>query len=247
MKKKIAVYANGFSMDSLREALEGIKVYAEKKDFDVFVFLSFASYSDEHGINQGELNIYKLGLMDGFDGAIVFSTHLNSPAAAVEICNRAKENGVPVVSVGMQIEGVPCVSVTNEEGMRDLVTHLVEEHGVKRIVYLGGTADHVDNLARLETTKQVLKEHGLELAEKDIVYGDWGNNKARELVHKLDESEEGLPDAIVAANDIMALAAATELIEMGKSLPDDVIVTGFDNIPEKRPPSGLLNQSPDDD
>ena len=46
MKKKIAVYANGFSMDSLREALEGIKVYAEKKDFDVFVFLSFASYSD---------------------------------------------------------------------------------------------------------------------------------------------------------------------------------------------------------
>ena len=231
MKKKIAVYANGFSMDSLREAIEGIKVYAEKKDFDVFVFLSFASYSDEHGINQGELNIYKLGLIDGFDGAIVFSTHLNSPAAAVEICNRAKENGVPVVSVGMQIEGVPCVSVTNEEGMRDLVTHLVEEHGVKRIVYLGGTADHVDNLARLEATKQVLKEHGLELAEKDIVYGDWGNNKARELVHKLDESEEGLPDAIVAANDIMALAAATELIEMGKSLPDDVIVTGFDNIP----------------
>ena len=147
------------------------------------------------------------------------------------MCNRAKENGVPVVSVGMQIEGVPCVSVTNEEGMRDLVTHLVEDHGVKRIVYLGGTADHVDNLARLETTKQVLKEHGLELAEKDIVYGDWGNNKARELVHKLDESEEGLPDAIVAANDIMALAAATELIEMGKSLPDDVIVTGFDNIP----------------
>lgn len=231
MKKKIAVYANGFSMDSLREVLDGIKEYAEKKDFDVFVFLSFASYSDEHGINQGELNIYKLGFIDEFDGAIVLSTHLNSPPAAVEICNRAKEKGVPVVSVGIQIEGVPCVRVTNEDGMRALVTHLVEDHGVKRIAYLGGTADHVDNLARLETTKQVLKEHGLELAEKDITYGDWGNDAARDLVHKLDESEEGLPDAIVAANDIMALAAATELIEMGKKLPDDVIVTGFDNVP----------------
>lgn len=231
MKKKIAVYANGFSMDSLREVIEGIRLYAEKKDFDVFVFLSFAAYSEEHGLNQGELNVYKLGFIDDFDGAIVLSTHLNSPPAAMEICNRAKEKGVPVVSVGMHIEGVPCVSVTNEEGMRDLITHLVEDHGVKRITYLGGTADHIDNLARLETTKTVLKEHGLELAEKDIIYGDWGNTVAREVVRELDASEEGLPDAIVAANDIMALAAATELLEMGKTLPDDVIVTGFDNIP----------------
>ena len=231
MKKKIAVYANGFSMDSLRLAMEGIKEYAAQKDFDVFVFMSFASYSEEHGINQGELNIYKLSLVEEYDGAIVFSNHLNSPHTAVEICNEAKEKGVPVVSVGMPIDGIPSVCVTNEEGMRDLVTHLVEKHGVKRIVYLGGTADHPDNIARLETTKQVLKEHGLELAEKDIIYGDWGNNIARELVHELDESEEGLPDAIVAANDIMALAAATELIVMGKKLPDDVIVTGFDNIP----------------
>ena len=231
MKKKIAVYANGFSIDCLRQAMDGIREFAAQKDFDVFVFLSFASYSEERGINQGELNVYKLGHIEDYDGAIVFSNHLNCPPAAVEICQRAKEAGVPVVSVGMPIEGIPSVCVTNEEGMRDLVTHLVEDHGVKRIVYLGGTADHPDNQARLETTKQVLKEHGLELKEKDTIYGDWGNNTARNLVHTLDESEEGLPDAIVAANDIMALAAATELIHMGKKLPDDVIITGFDNVP----------------
>ena len=230
MKKKLAVYANGWSPDALSLEMKGIREYAAKEDFDVFVFMSFASYSEHYTLNQGELNIYALSKMEEYDGAIVFSNMLNSGETAVSLCKQAKEKGIPVVSIGMQIEGVPSICIRNEEGMRDLVTHLVEVHGVKKILFMGGTEDHPDSKARLETTRKVMEEHGLTLSDEDVCYGAWGNSGPAEIVHNLIASGKPFPDAIVCANDIMALATSTELQDLGYSLPEDVIVTGFDHI-----------------
>ncbi|MCR5249500.1 MAG: GGDEF domain-containing protein [Lachnospiraceae bacterium] len=230
MKKKIAVYANGWSMEAMQQIVEGIRKYAVNEDFDTFVFLSFASYSEYATLNQGELNIYKLADMEDFDGLIVLSTMLNSNETAEELCRQALEKKIPCVSIGMEVEGVPCVRISNAKGMRDLVTHLIEDHNVKRILFIGGTPDHVDSLERLQVTKSVMARYGLTLAEEDIVYGEWGNSVPQHLMDKLVDSGEKLPDAIVCANDIMALAASSELLRKGVSLPEDVIVTGFDNI-----------------
>lgn len=229
MKKKIAVYANGFSIESLLQALNGIRRYAGKEDFDIFVFLSFATYSPEQGINQGELNIYSLPYMEDFDGIIVLSNHVNSIPTAMKLCREARDKNIPVVSVGMPVDDIPCVTFSNEEGMRAQITHLVEEHGVKRIVFMGGTPDHVDSIARLETTRQVLKEHGLELKDEDIIYGEWGNTIPEITINKFAD-ENNFPDALVCANDIMAMSAMTAVFARGYSVPEDIIITGFDNI-----------------
>ena len=130
MKHKIAVYGNGWNLEALQHALAGIRKYASLADFDVYVFLSYASYSVYSSINQGQLNIYELCDITSFDGIIVFSTLLNSPSTAVDLCHRAKELGIPVVSVGMEIEDIPTILVQNRDGMADLVTHLAEEHNM---------------------------------------------------------------------------------------------------------------------
>ncbi|MBR5420591.1 MAG: GGDEF domain-containing protein, partial [Lachnospiraceae bacterium] len=228
-KRKIAVFANGWSIEALLRAAEGIRKYAEKEDFDTFVFLSYASYSEYESLNRGELNVYDLPRLQDYDGVIVFSTMLNSDETARKICEKAKKKNVPAVSIGMPIGEAPCVTVENEKGMRELVTHLIEVHDVKRIVFMGGTPDHVDSMARLHTTEEVLKEHGLRLDPEDVCYGNWGGVWPRELMRKLVETKE-LPDAVVCANDIMALSAAAELNLLGVDVPKDVIVTGFDEI-----------------
>ncbi|MBE5864079.1 MAG: GGDEF domain-containing protein [Lachnospiraceae bacterium] len=230
MKKKLAVYANGWSNDSFLPGIKGIREYAAKEDFDVFVFMCFASYSENYTLNQGELNIYNLGTMEDYDGVIVFSTMLNSNETAYSLCEKAREKGIPVVSIGMAMDGIPSICIQNEGGMRDLVTHLLEVHGVRRILFMGGTEDHPDSRARLETTRRVMEEHGLTLSEEDVCYGAWGNNGPADIVRRLAASGKPLPDAIVCANDIMALATSTELQELGYSLPEDVIVTGYDHI-----------------
>lgn len=230
MNKKLAVFANGWNREAMLAAMTGIRKYAKKEDFDIFVFLCHAAYSEHAGINEGELNIYGLGDMKDYDGAIVFSTMLNSNETVELICRRAKENRVPAVSIGMEIEGASYIGMDNAAGMRQLVTHLVEEHGAKRVAFIAGNIDHTDSIARLQVTREVLREHGLELKESDIYYADWGYGQSIEAVHRMIESEEGLPDAIVCANDTMALAAGSELVNQGYRVPEDIAITGFDHV-----------------
>ncbi len=229
MKKKIAVISNGWSYEFFSHAVEGMKECAKQEDFDIFVFLCFANYSVQLDLMQGELNVYKLCNMKDYDGVIVFSNWLNSDATAIALCKSAKDQGVPVISVGMEIPGIPCVKVDGITGMRKLVTHLVEDHGVKDVVFVGGTPDHEESNERLAVTRKVLKEHGLSLTKRDVCYGRWSNRRTIDAVHGAIEKRGGLPDAFVCANDVMALAAATELGHMGYELPRDVIVTGFDH------------------
>ena len=230
MKKKIAVYANGWSNEALSQAVAGIKKYAAQEDFDIFVFLCFANVSVHKTLMQGELNVYKLCDPADYDGIISFSNMMNSDETVVALCREAKKRGVPIVSIGMEVEGVPTLCVDGNTGMRDLVTHLVEKHGVRNVVFIGGVSGHAESDARLMIVKTVLEEHGLSLPDDHICYGGWSNRRTVEALHGVIEKIGGLPDAFVCANDIMALAASTELGKMGYELPDDVIVTGFDHI-----------------
>ena len=232
MKKKIAVCANGWNYDSMLEALKGIQEYASKEDFDVFVFLSFASYSEHVTLMRGELNIYELLDPEDYDGVIVFSTAINSVETVISICNRATEKNIPVVSIGMEMDGIHSVCVSNDEGMRDLVDHLIEEHDVKRAFFIGGTPDHVDNIARLKVTKESFEAHGLKLNDDDIRYGKWTNRYTALVIDEMVSSGRELPDAIICANDIMAMAACTQLETHGILVPEDILVTGFDNCRE---------------
>lgn len=232
MRKKIAVCANGWNYDTLYDALLGIKEYAAIEDFDIFVFMSYASYSEHYTLSEGELNIYKLMAPEDYDGIIVFSTALNSVETAESLCQTAIQKGIPVVSIGMEIEGVNSVCVSNDAGMRELVEHLIEQHDVKRAFFIGGTPDHVDSVARLRVTREVFEAHGIEFTDDDYGYGRWTSRYTIELIDELLDSDRGLPDAIICANDIMAMAACTELEDRGVDVPKDVIVTGFDNCRE---------------
>ena len=232
MKHRIAIYSNGYNGSITLKAIEGIKKYAAANDLDIHFYISFAANNRQPEINAGQLNIYNLARLDEYDGLIVFSNLLNNIPTAERLCLEAKEKGVPVVSIGMKFDGIPYVGNNNVEGMKNLVEHLITEHNVKRLVYIGGPKEHVDTIDRARVVRQVLKEHNLELKDEDICYGDWTNDIAIEYADKLIESGEPLPDAIVCANDIMALAVVSRFLEKGYKMPEDVIVTGFDHIDE---------------
>ena len=230
MKKKIAVFANGWSTETLIQALKGMKESAALSDHDIYVFLSYATFSDQDDVKRGELNIYKLARMEDYDGIVIFSNFLNSDETAVRLAIEAKKKGVPVVSIGMDIEGTSYIGINNDIGMRGLIKHLIEVHGVKRIVFIGGSRGHVDSAARLSAVRDELESHGLTLDQEDIFFANWSNSPTIEVIKETVASEKGLPDAYVCANDIMALAAATQLFRMGYEVGKEVIVTGFDNI-----------------
>ena len=230
MKKKIAVFVNGYGMEALNATLKGIKQSETFSNYDFFIFVSYASYDTNENYNRGELNIYTLPIFKDYDGAIIYTNALNSVETGIELVKSAIRAGIPVISIGIDVEGSICIDIDNITGIRELAEHLITVHNVKRAAFIGGYIDHPESICRLETVKRVFREHNLSIDENDIYYGNWGNVMTTEATNRIVNAPGGLPDAIICANDIMALACSTELTRLGYNLPDDIIVTGYDFI-----------------
>lgn len=227
MKKKIAVLANGWNNYSITKALKGIKSCTDRLNIDLFLFLSFAAYSQSEERNSGEDAIFDLTDFDDFDGVIVFSAMLNSQKTPNHIAEVLSKKKVPAVSIGMELPGIDYVGIENFNSMYQMVCHLVEEHKIKRPVFLAGPAKNIDSNERLQAAQMALKDHGLGFAE--IRYTDWAYEVSIQKTMELAAMDEK-PDAYICANDNIAIAACIGLEKAGQSVPQDAIVTGFDRI-----------------
>lgn len=229
MKRKIAVYANGWSDEIVSQALEGMMQCAQEIGVDVFVFLSFASYGADPQINLGENSVLHVGDVADFDGLIILSNLLNTDENTVrQYCEEASGKGVPVISVGMDIDNAGYVKLDNTTSMRELVRHLITHCGVKRMAYVGGNEEHLDCRSRLQAIEDVAAEYDLQVRAGDIYFGDWSFKRGQKIADQIMESPDGLPDAVLCANDDTAIAVATRFQQRGYTLPDDLIVTGYD-------------------
>ena len=217
-------------MEALNATLKGIKQSETFSNYDFFIFVSYASYDTPENYNRGELNVYMLPKLKDYDGAIVYTNALNSVETGISIVKSAVRAGIPVISIGIEVDGAICIDIDNITGMREIAEHLIEVHNVKRAAFIAGYVDHPESICRLETVKRVFREHHLTLDEHDIYYGNWGNVLTTEAANRIASDPAGMPDAIICANDIMALACSTELTRLGYDLPNDVMVTGYDYI-----------------
>lgn len=231
MKKRIAVFSNAWAQDSLSNSLEGLMESAKRYDTDVFVFLSHAAVGHAQKELKEELRIFDLPDLREFDGVIIFSAMMNFNELVFRLCEEALDAKVPVVSVGIEVEGTVYVGNTNKESMIEMVEHLVNDHNVKDIEFIAGPEDNNDSNERIESVREVFSEHGLEFRESDIYYTDWSSRNAWAAAKDIFvKRKDNLPDAIICANDIIAMAACTEAENRGITVPDDLIVVGYDNL-----------------
>lgn len=135
---------------------------------------------------------------------------------------------VPVVSVGVELPGVPSITVDNRAGMRKVVQHLIEEHGCRQIAYVSGPADNQEANDRLGGYHDALAAHGLPAPDELVTHGRFTLPTGKAGMLTL--LERGCRfDAVAAANDYMALGAMDALRERGILVPSQVRVVGFDD------------------
>ena len=181
---------------------------------------------------QQRNSIYELATRENVDGLIISST-VGSYADQEEFkrfCDRYRP--LPRVSIGMVVPGIPSVLVDNTQGMREAIAHLIETHGYRRIAFIRGPEGNEEAEQRYQVYTEVLAEHKLPLDPDLVTPGDFAPPAGTAAVRLLlDERKVGL-QAIVAANDMMALAAIDALQARGIRVPSDVAVVGFDDIEE---------------
>jgi DNA-binding LacI/PurR family transcriptional regulator/signal transduction histidine kinase len=177
---------------------------------------------------------YRIADSRTIDGLIVVSSAIAtflSPEETVGLFSARP--GIPHVSVGLRVPGVPSVTASGSEGVMTVVRHLVRDHGLRRFALIRGPAGHPEAAEREWAFRATLAEEGLGFDERLAAEGTFlrasGASAARSLL------DTGLPfDAVVCMNDRMALAAMEVFRGAGRRVPDDVAIVGFDGIEEGR-------------
>jgi LacI family transcriptional regulator len=122
----------------------------------------------------------------------------------------------------------------NKAGMRALARHLLRDHGYRSLGYLGGYADSPDSIERQEVLATETAAAGAALECGTEWQGYYFASGGAQVINQLLSAGRGLPRAIVCANDQTAFGVMSALRKHGLSVPGQVAVTGFDDIPLAR-------------
>lgn len=157
------------------------------------------------------------------DGLILVGPQF-SPRSVLEL----KSAGFPLVLVDNALNETKIDSILcdDADGAYEAAKHLVE-HGHSTIVFLCGPAEWVSNRRRCAGFGQAMEEAGLE--RRVIHMSDTTLDTGYEALQQAIKAYPGLT-AICAVNDATAIGAVRALKEAGRGVPEDVAVTGFDDI-----------------
>lgn len=146
---------------------------------------------------------------------------------------------IPLVTLTLPVEDHPAVIMDSYQGMREIMTHLVEAHGYRRIAFIRGPEHHVYARERYQGYLDALEASGLPL-EPNLVTPPlgWGFSSGEQAVQGFFEQYcLQVPqdiEAIVATNDRQAIGALQALQRKGFRIPEDIAVTGFNDSIEAR-------------
>ncbi|MCU0651449.1 MAG: LacI family transcriptional regulator [Candidatus Omnitrophica bacterium] len=145
--------------------------------------------------------------------------------------DEALKNRIPMVVINHCIEGpeVNYIAIDNAKGAEDAVQYLVNL-GHKKIGHISGDVITQAAMQRLEGYKQALKKNNIPLREDYIIKTDYSRGQARQAAEALLKIQDA-PTAVFVASDSMALEVMAVAKEMGRNIPGDLSIVGFDDNP----------------
>ena len=225
----IAVFVAGLDEEYQNNIIVGINEFSRKNNINVSYFAAFGGMIESRLFDIGEYSIYGLANLEKFDGAILMTNTINDNTQKEEISQRIKDSGIPAVVFDCDnVSEFYNISIDNTKAMREMVRHVIKEHGAKTINYISGPMSNPEAVERLLAFREVMAENNLPVDEERIYYGEFRRFDGHDAIEEYMQSGLPLPDAFICANDAMALSAISTLEKYGFCIPLDVIVTGFD-------------------
>ena len=216
--------------DYAAELWRGLVKAAERRGVDLLA-IDGGAIEDPYEIHRQKATLYSVIRNVNFDGIIVAAGSIGNFAddARMEAFLRSLPP-VPQILVGKPVGNRPCVLVDNRAGMRDMVSHLIEEHGRKRISFIAGASTNSEAMERFAGYREALEGHGVPYDPALVYHGDFSRIHGARAVQTFLAQPGPQPDAVVASTDYNAISAIEELGRRGIAVPQAVAVTGFDDI-----------------
>jgi DNA-binding LacI/PurR family transcriptional regulator/signal transduction histidine kinase len=225
MRRTIAFLADSLADGFQQSIWAGVRKAAEELDLDLLCFLTGYIASLQPG-----RRVFELVDPSRLTGIVALSGTLGPLESDLQAIY-ARFVPVPLVGIGRAMEGVPSLLVDNAASITALVDHLVEVHGRREIAFIRGPETSGEAEARYAAYRAALARHGLAEEPARVLPGSFNTHTGLLAAQTL--LARGVDfDAVIAANDYMALAAAEEIVRHGRAVPRDVAVAGFDDVGE---------------
>ena len=204
------IFLSGYRVPD--ESVDGSEESKKDRNYQFSTIFDYANYTG------CDACIVCYGSMSGVVGAPTME----------EVLEECK--GIPTVMLEAMPcdESVPYVIADSHESMLNVVRHLTNVHGYKKIAYLSGPRDNYSAKLRLKAYRDGMEEAGLEVDEGMIAYGDY-TTRVQSVIEELLDNNEDI-EAICCANDNMARACYEVCDKRGLVVGEDIAITGFDDI-----------------
>ncbi|UIR28772.1 LacI family transcriptional regulator [Priestia flexa] len=221
--KTIGLLVSGISRESVKdnftfEVLCGVNERASLLGYDLILF-------NTNTTKQREKTYTQLCKERRVDGAIIQGIKKDDP-----YLTEVLESNIPCVLVDIPIRSnlVGYVTTDNKLGAKKAVEHLVQL-GHVHIGMVNGSEDAFVSQERLRGYLDTLEEHGIDIRENWIVNGEFEEAVAEQQAYELLKNNEEIT-SLFCASDLMALGALKACKRLGRSVPDQISIVGYDNI-----------------
>lgn len=177
----------------------------------------------EHCSDKNPPNLKKLCQENNYCGLMILGTKLNSP-----IIKELESTSIPTMLMDSYITNpkVACISSDNINSIADIVKHLISL-GHRKIGFLGGDKESIVTRERFSGYLIGLLEGDIEFNSNYVRYGNYTESCGLDAADHF--ADLGVT-AIVCASDLIAIGLINGLKKRGLSVPEDISVSGFDNL-----------------
>lgn len=232
--KNIAVFCSGIAVRAFRDIMSGIRECAVASNNNVFFINTDKVFGAGEKFEQGEFNLYKCIDPKLFDGAILITSTIFDTNQSDELARVIEKSGIPAVSIEGTYGGMYNFRIDNRSAMREMMHHLITDHGYQRICFVTGPLGGYEANQRYDAYKDMMKEYDLYYDDNYVYEGDFTPSAGPRAVDYFIQKLDKLPEAIVFSNDLMAISAMQYLDQRGIKVPEQIAVTGFDDMYQAR-------------
>ena len=223
-----------FSYERIASLIRAVQSMDEPASLFIIRTDGHSAFPREH--NLGEYNIFRLPDYGDFDGIIldinsIFDADSNAFSEGVLYAvQAATASGKPVISMANDIRDCYYVGIDNHAAMQSVIRHLHQAQGLTDFWFAMGPADNFEVQIRAQSLADYCRENRLPSEDSRFYYDSFTVECGLRAFNQLLERHSGkLPQAVICANDRIAMGICHAAETAGYDIPGDFMVAGFDN------------------